>query len=41
MSDEELKAQIEAINELPLEQRAEALTKAAEALREVLDNTES
>ena len=41
VSDEELQAQIEAINELPLEQRAEALTKAAEALRELLDNTES
>ena len=41
MSDEELQAQIEAINELPLEQRAEALTKAAEALRELLDNTDS
>ena len=41
VSDEELQAQIEAINELPLEQRAEALTKAAEALRELLDGTDS
>ena len=41
VSDEELQAHIEAINELPLEQRAEALTKAAEAVRELLDNTES
>ena len=41
VSDEELQAQIEAINELPLEQRAEALTSAAEALRELLDGTDS
>jgi hypothetical protein len=40
-SDEELQAQINAIGELPLEQRADALTSAAEALRELLDSTES
>jgi hypothetical protein len=41
VSDEELLAQIEAIGDTPLEQRAEALTKAAEALRELLDSTDS
>lgn len=41
VSDQELRAQIEAINELPLEQRAEALTEASEALRKLLDNAES
>ena len=41
VSDEEFAAQIEAIGEVPLEQRAEALAKAEEALRELLDSTES
>ena len=41
VSDEELQAQIEAIGDLPLEERAEALTKAAEAVRELLDSTDS
>jgi hypothetical protein len=41
VSDEELQAQIDAINELPLEQRAEALTQAAQAVRELLDGTDS
>jgi hypothetical protein len=41
VSDEELQAQIEAIGELPLEQRAEGITQAAEALRELLDSSDS
>jgi hypothetical protein len=41
VSDEELQAQIEAISDLPLEERAEALTKTAEAVRELLDSTDS
>jgi hypothetical protein len=41
VSDDELQAQIEAIGDLPLEERAEALTKAAEAVRELLDSTDS
>jgi hypothetical protein len=41
VTDDELQAQIEAIGDLPLEERAEALTKAAEAVRELLDSTDS
>jgi hypothetical protein len=41
VSDEELQAQIDAIKDMPLEQRAEALTGAAEALRELLDSSPS
>jgi len=41
VSDKELQAQIEAIGDLPLDERAEALTQAAEAVRELLDSTDS
>jgi len=40
VSDEELKTQIEAIGDIPLEERAEALTQAAETLRQLLDSGE-
>lgn len=41
LSDEELQTQIETISELPLEHRAEALSSASEALRELLDSADS
>lgn len=40
-SDDDLAAHINAIGELPLDQRAEALEKAAETLRQLLDQPDS
>ena len=39
-SDDELAQQIDAIAEVSLEDRAEALDKASEALRALLDSTD-
>lgn len=40
VSDDEIARHIEAISDLPLEQRPEALAQASEALRVLLDGTE-